>query len=180
MVAVLHNIRSVYNVGSIFRTADAAGIEKVYLCGVTPTPIDRFGRERRDFHKTALGAEKIVPWEYAPSTLPLLRRLKKEGYGIVAVEQDSRAVSIWKLGFQRKPSFQAPQKVVLVFGDEVQGLSAAILKRADRILEIPMFGKKESLNVSVAFGIVAYQLLREFRIYPATAGPRSRRGKIEE
>ncbi|MEK7479590.1 MAG: RNA methyltransferase [Patescibacteria group bacterium] len=163
MVAILHNIRSAHNVGSIFRTADAAGIEKLYLCGITPTPLDRFGRPRKDVAKVALGAEKSVPWEHCVSTARLLTRLKKEGYAIFAVEQSSGSVPYGEKEalrpvVQTRRAQGKNQNVVLVFGDEVRGLSPSILKRADRILEIPMFGKKESLNVSVAFGIVAYRL----------------------
>ncbi len=158
MVAVLHNIRSVYNVGSMFRTADGAGIEKMYLCGVTPTPLDRFGRPRKDMAKVALGAERNVSWEYYASTTRLLDGLKKEGYLIFAVEQDPRSVSVLRFGLQNVSRPNLDAHIALVFGDEVRGLSSAILRRADTILEIPMFGKKESLNVSVAFGIVAYRL----------------------
>ena len=161
MVVLLHNIRSAHNVGSIFRTADAVGIEKIYCCGITPAPLDRFGRFRKDFAKVALGAEKIVPWESCASTALLLGLLKRSGYTIFAVEQASGSISVLRFGLE---TFWRPnlELIALVFGDEVKGLSSPILKLADRILEIPMFGKKESLNVSVAFGIVAYRL-REFR-----------------
>lgn len=158
MLAILHNIRSAHNVGSIFRTADAAGIEKLYLCGITPTPLDRFGRPQKDVAKVALGAEKSVPWEHCVSTTRLLDRLKKEGFTIFAVEQDPRSVSVLRFGLKNVLRPNLKTHIALVFGDEVRGLSSAILKRADTILEIPMFGKKESLNVSVAFGIVAYRL----------------------
>jgi tRNA G18 (ribose-2'-O)-methylase SpoU len=150
MIAILDNIRSVHNVGSIFRTADGAGVEKIYCCGLTPTPLDRFGRVRKDFAKVSLGAEHAVPWEHVASTLRLVNALRKKGYAIYAVEQAKNSKLYWKLWNK------VPRKMVLVFGNEVHGLSSALLRRADTILELPMRGKKESLNVSVVFGIVAY------------------------
>ena len=152
MIAILADIRSSHNVGSIFRTADAAGVEKLYLCGVTPGPRDRYGRPNEKLLKVSLGAEKTVAWEHAASTARLIIRLKKEGWKIVALEQARGAKSIFKI----KPTRNS--KIVLIVGNEVEGISGAILKRADVIAEIPMFGKKESLNVAVAFGIAAYQL----------------------
>jgi 23S rRNA (guanosine2251-2'-O)-methyltransferase len=152
IVAVLSDIRSVHNVGSMFRTADGAGLEKLYLCGVTPLPLDRFGKVRSDFAKVSLGAEQWLSWEHCNSTLRLLTRLKKEGYAIFAVEQAPGSVPPWKV------SGRLPRKIALVVGNEVDGLSRAVLERAGKILEIPMYGKKESLNVGVAFGVVAYAL----------------------
>ncbi|MFA6364907.1 MAG: TrmH family RNA methyltransferase [Candidatus Paceibacterota bacterium] len=151
IIAVLHNIRSIHNVGSIFRTADAARVSKLYLCGITPAPLDRFGKTRQDFAKVSLGAEKTVAYESVRSILPLLTKLKKEGYVIVAVELVKGAVPYYSL---RRTLNN--KKIVLVLGNEVDGLSKSILTRTDIITEIPMQGKKESLNVSVAFGIVAY------------------------
>jgi len=154
MTVVLHNIRSVYNVGSIFRTADAAGIEKIYLCGITPAPVDRYGCLRQDFIKVSLGAEKSVEWEKFYSTSKLLGKLKKERYKILAVEQNKKSIPYYKLS----KSYVSNRKSCLVFGNEVNGLSPSVLKKADKILEIPMMGKKESLNVSVAFGIIAFHI----------------------
>ena len=151
MVVILDSIRSTYNVGSIFRTADAAGVEKIYLCGITPQPIDRFGRLRPQFTKVSLGAEKTVLWERVKSASALIDRLKKEKYHIIAVEQDRRAVAYTK--------FRAPKKTAVIFGNEVSGISNPILKKADKIIEIPMRGKKESLNVSVAAGIIMFSIL---------------------
>jgi 23S rRNA (guanosine2251-2'-O)-methyltransferase len=150
MVVVLHNIRSLHNVGSIFRTADAVGIEKIYLCGVTPRPLDEFGRVRSQLAKVSLGAEKYVSWDKIKSTTRLLDRLKKERYRVLAIEQHPKSV----IFSQAKKTKQ----IALILGSEVEGLPPPVLKKADQILEIPMFGKKESLNVSVAFGIVAYHL----------------------
>ncbi len=154
MIAVLDNIRSVHNVGSIFRTADGAGFEEIYLCGVTPTPVDRFGKLRGDFAKTALGAEKKVKWKYAPSTARVLNTLKKEGWHIIALEQAKGSVSYRKVKIPKKQK----EKTALVVGNEVKGIPKSVLKYADTIMEIPMRGKKESLNVSVSFGIAAYAL----------------------
>ncbi|TSC82906.1 MAG: tRNA/rRNA methyltransferase SpoU [Parcubacteria group bacterium Gr01-1014_19] len=154
MVAILHSVRSLHNVGSIFRTADAAGIEKLYLCGITPTPFDRFGAVRQQVGKVSLGAEKTVPWEKIASTTRLIDKLKKEGYKIFALEQSTKSIPYNKVGALTRQS-----RVALVVGHEVKGLPAAILKKADRILEIPMVGEKESLNVAVAFGIMAFRLI---------------------
>ena len=158
LVVVLHNIRSVHNVGSIFRTADATGVKKIYLCGITPTPIDRFGRPRKDFTKVSLGAEKSVEWEKvsARKINGLFRDLKSRKYEILAVEQSPRSILYYKHSVYERSCING---VALVLGNEVKGLPQPVLKRADRILEIPMRGKKESLNVAVAFGIVAFGLL---------------------
>jgi len=155
MVAILHNIRSLHNVGSMFRTADAAGIEKMYLCGITPTPLDRFGVVRQQVAKVALGAEKTVAWEAVRSTTALISKLKKEGYKVLAVEQAKNSTPYFKLKTSNL------KQIALIVGAEVKGLSAAILKKCDKVLEIPMHGKKESLNVAVAFGIVIFGLLNE-------------------
>ncbi len=155
IVVVLPDIRSTHNVGSIFRTADAAGVKKVYLCGITPQPIDQFGRKRQDISKVALGAEDYVPWEYVQSTIRLIGRLKKQGYTICAVEQSPKSIPYTAL----KASKTA--KLALIMGNEVEGLPKAILSRTDHILEIPMYGQKESLNVGVAFGVVVFGLLAE-------------------
>lgn len=154
MIAVLCDIRSIHNVGSMFRTADGAGIGKIYLCGITPTPLDRFGNVRSQFAKVALGAERSVAWEHAASAPALLKRLKKEGYLVFAVEQTKRSVPHRTVRLGNGDL----EKLAIVLGNEVAGLSPAVLALADKVLEIPMRGEKESLNVSVAFGIVAYHL----------------------
>lgn len=150
-IVVLHDIRSVQNVGSIFRTADALGIDKIYLSGFTPLPQDRFGRWRKDFSKTALGAEKTLSWEYIKNVSALLKKLKKEGFKIVAIEQDPTSCDYKKV--------KVTEKTLFMVGNEVEGLSKKILKEADIIAEIPMKGKKESLNVAVSFGIALYRIL---------------------
>jgi 23S rRNA (guanosine2251-2'-O)-methyltransferase len=156
MIVILENIRSLHNVGSIFRTADAFGIEKLYLCGITPSPLDRFGVVRGDVAKTALGAEKTVAWEQVEGASRLIDKLKKEGFKIFALEQSPNAVSLYKL---QANSYQLP-KVALILGAEVEGVSKTLLAKADTIVEIPMRGMKESLNVSVACGIAAFELTR--------------------
>lgn len=154
MRVILDNIRSLHNVGSIFRTADAVGIEKIYLCGITSEPTDRFGKLRGDFAKTALGAEKTVSWEKVSLTWRCIEKLKKEGFFVIALEQSLRAQNLFTTNLS-KFNFD---RLVLVVGNEVKGASGAVLDRADVVLEIPMVGKKESLNVAVAFGVAAYTL----------------------
>lgn len=149
-VLILHNIRSVYNTGAIFRTADALGISKIYLIGETPTPFDRFGRARKDFAKTALGSETTIPWEYTKTISPVLAKLKKEGFSIFAIEQDKESVDYKKV--------KITGNVACILGSETKGVPSPVLKKCDKILEIPMNGMKESLNVSVAAGIVLYRL----------------------
>ncbi len=147
-VVILHNIRSTHNVGSIFRTADGVGVQKIYITGYTPTPKDRFGREVKEIHKTALGAEKSVQWENTDIN-SILTQLKKEGFYITAIEQDPKAV--------RLPNYKRKhKKVAFILGNEIRGVSKALKEKCDNIVEIPMMGKKESLNVSTAAGIVLF------------------------
>lgn len=150
IVAVLHDVRSVHNVGSIFRTADAAGITKIFLCGITPSPFDRLRNLRPDFAKVALGAEKYTPWESAKEITAILSHLKKEGYSIFAAEQSKGSVPY--------DTVPVPNKIALILGNEVAGLPPSVLELADHVIEIPMMGKKESLNVAVAFGVLAFGL----------------------
>jgi 23S rRNA (guanosine2251-2'-O)-methyltransferase len=157
MIVILYNIRSLHNVGSIFRTADAAGVEKIYLCGITPAPIDEFGRPRLQLTKVSLGAEKYVKWEKVKSATRLIDKLKKENYKIFAIEQNKKSIPYYKVKISSNRLRLRP-RVALVLGNEVKGLPLSILKRADKILEIPMYGKKESLNVAVAFGVVVFHL----------------------
>jgi len=144
---ILHNIRSAYNVGSIFRTADAAGVNKIYLCGYTPTPAER------KVAKTALGAEQIVPWEQHKQSGRLLKQLRADGIWLIALEQAGKSENL----FQYKPPKN--KSVAIIVGHERRGLSKKVLAHADAMVEIPMHGKKESLNVSVAVGIALYQIL---------------------
>lgn len=143
---ILNNIRSAYNVGSIFRTADGAGITKIFICGISPTPNDA------KVTKTSLGAEKTVSWEYHKQTWRLLKKLKTQNPNlkVVGLEQTDKSTNIFKF----KPKFP----LVLIVGNEVRGLNKKILSYADKNIEIPMYGKKESLNVAVATGIALYQI----------------------
>ncbi len=147
---ILDNIRSIHNAGSIFRTSDALGINTIYLCGTTPTPVDRFGRDRKDLAKVALGAEKTIAWEYYEKTEDAIKKLKADGFQIVAIEQAENSVDYRKI--------KAKTNIALIMGEEVKGIQPEILKLCDGVAEIPMKGKKESLNVSVAFGVAAYAI----------------------
>jgi len=149
-VLILENIRSVHNVGSIFRTSDAVGVDKIYLTGHTPTPLDRFGRERSDLAKVALGAEKSVPWIYKEDIISLLEDLKNEGVNIVSLEQSDESINY--------KDFKPLKDTALVLGSETEGVSKEVLDKSDNIIEIPMRGEKESLNVSVSAGIALYAI----------------------
>ena len=149
-ILILPDIRSAINVGAILRTADAVGVDKVYLVGCTPRPTDQFGRIQKDIAKSALGAETWVPWEYKEKLIPLIKKLKKEGYEIVALELDENSIDYRKY----KPAL----KVALILGEEVKGIDKKTLKYCDKIIEIPMRGKKESLNVSVAAGVALFRI----------------------
>jgi 23S rRNA (guanosine2251-2'-O)-methyltransferase len=150
-ILIFHNIRSTQNVGAMFRTADAAGIDKIYLTGYTPTPVDRFDRKRKDIAKSALGAEEFVSWEQAGIN-PLLKKLKKDGFQVIAIEQDKKSVDYRKVRPREKNAF--------IVGSEVPGLPQNILKKCDIIAEISMQGRKESLNVSVSLGVALFQILK--------------------
>ena len=151
-IVILHNIRSAENVGAMFRTSDAAGIDKIYLTGYSPAPLDRFGRKRKDIAKSALGAEEFVSWEQKKSLPALMRSLRRAGFQIIAIEQDKKSVNYKKVKLQKRNAF--------IMGAEVTGIPKNILKLCDLIAEIPMHGKKESLNVSVALGIALFQILK--------------------
>jgi len=144
LCVVLNNIRSLHNVGTIFRTADGAGVEKIWLCGITGYP------PQGGIAKTALGAEEHVPWEYREDILVLVKELKKNGYQIVLLEQMQGSVS--------HDVFKAKAPVCLVIGNEVEGIAENLQSLSDAAIEIDMDGIKNSLNVSVAFGIAVYQL----------------------
>jgi 23S rRNA (guanosine2251-2'-O)-methyltransferase len=150
---ILHNIRSTHNVGSIFRTSDAAGISHIYISGYTPSPLDAFGRKRKDIAKVALGAEDIVSWEKITHVSKLLKDLKKENFKILALEQNRDSVDYKKI------KLKARSNTVIIVGNEVKGMSHSLLSHADTVIEIPMKGNKESLNVSVAFGIAIFRIL---------------------
>jgi 23S rRNA (guanosine2251-2'-O)-methyltransferase len=145
---IAHNIRSLYNVGSIFRIADAFGVTKIYLTGYTGTPGNPFHKKK--IAKVALGAENFIPWEHSESAQAVIRVLKKQKFSIIGLENNTKSVSLTKF----KPKFP----LALLLGEERQGIAKPLLKLCDKVVEIPMVGKKESLNVSVAFGIAAYKI----------------------
>lgn len=148
VVVVLADIRSAENVGAILRTADGAGASAVWLSGYTPAPVDRFGRPQQSIKKSALGAEEWVPWRAFHSHNECLEALKECGYAVVAVEQTPSAVPY--------TAYKVSRPTALVFGNEVEGVPDAFLDAADAHIDIPMRGRKESLNVSVAAGVVLY------------------------
>src|SRR3989344_9109745 len=150
---VCDNIRSLENIGSIFRTADAIGVTKIFLCGISGTP------PNHKISKTALGAEKTVPFEYKRQVGRLVDRLKKEKVYIVALEQDIKAVVYTKLFKTLPTGRQAGFPLALIIGNEVKGVYKKVLKKADKVVYLPMRGEKESLNVSVAFGVMGYYII---------------------
>lgn len=145
---ILEDIRSAYNVGAIFRTADATGVAKIFLVGYTPAPIDRFGRKQSEIEKTSLGASATVPWEQVATTKEIVERLQAAGVTVVAVEQAHNSVSL--------KGWHEPEQVAYIVGNEVDGVSKDTLTQVDVIVELPMVGLKESLNVSVTAGVILY------------------------
>jgi tRNA G18 (ribose-2'-O)-methylase SpoU len=151
IVLVLENVRSMHNVGSVFRTCDALGLEALYLIGYTPTP------PHRDIQKTALGATETVRWQHFESIEPALETLRQEGYQILAAEQAHGAT--WLHQFEPTTG----ERLAIVFGNEVTGVSDAVLTVADQCLEIPQVGSKHSFNISVSAGIIGWELARKLR-----------------
>ena len=151
VVVVLDNIRSMHNVGSVFRTADAFLIQGIYLCGYTPQP------PHRDIHKTALGATETVDWKYFQDIREALKKLKEEEYRIFAVEQVENSIPLQEMAQQHSG------KTVVVFGNEVSGVGEEALKFCDGSVEIPQWGMKHSLNISIAAGVVLWELARNYR-----------------
>lgn len=147
ILIVLDNIRSMHNVGSVFRTADAFLAEGICLCGYTPQP------PHRDIHKTALGATETVDWIYFPHTIDAVRQLKEQGYRIYGIEQTTRSISLEQFSI-------TGDKTALVFGNEVEGVDQEVLQLCDGCIEIPQLGMKHSLNISVAAGIVLWEMVR--------------------
>jgi len=142
---ICDNIRSLENIGSIFRTSDALGVSKIFLCGISGKP------PHHKISKTALGAEKTIPFEYYRQTGRLIDKLKRDKISIIALEQAKDAISCLK--------FKTKFPLALIVGNEVKGISKAILRKCDKVIELPMAGKKESLNVSVAFGVAGYHII---------------------
>jgi tRNA G18 (ribose-2'-O)-methylase SpoU len=148
---LLHNIRSTHNVGSILRTADAVGVKHVYISGYTPAPIDRFGRSRSDISKVSLGAENSVKWSVVDNVIIKIKELKSNKFCVVGLEQNEKSINYKK--------FNTKGKILLIVGNEVGGIEKEILNLCNEIIEIPMYGSKESLNVSVATGIALYSII---------------------
>lgn len=151
VVVVLDNIRSLNNVGSVFRSCDALRAAKIYLCGITPIP------PHRDIRKTALGAEDAVPWEYFENTTDVVDKLQKEGYKSFAVEQTEGSVMLHKIAFRKDGKF------AIIFGNEVKGVQQDVVNICSNCIEIPQEGTKHSLNISVSVGMVLWELYRQLR-----------------
>lgn len=151
LIIVLDNIRSLNNIGSVFRTSDAFLVEKVYLCGISATP------PHKDIHKTALGSTDTVEWEYVENTLDLIEQLKADQVIVASIEQAENATML--NDFTPQPN----QKYALVFGNEVKGVAQNVVSASDLILEIPQFGTKHSLNISVSYGIVVWDIFSKLK-----------------
>jgi len=149
---VLDNVRSMNNTGSAFRTCDAFRVEKLYLCGITAKP------PNKEIHKTALGATESVDWEYVDDTLSLIRELKSDGYTICSVEQTEGSTMLGDF------VFDADVKLVLIFGNEVNGVQQEVINESDFCIEIPQYGTKHSFNISVSVGIVLWELLKDKKL----------------
>ncbi len=147
VIAVLENVRSAYNVGSVFRTADAFLIEAIYITGYTAKP------PHKEIKKTALGAEETVTWKYFPSAKEAIHELKENGYRVFAVEQVENSISLEK--------FDAEDKVAVIFGNEVSGVEQSTIALCDGTLEIPQLGMKHSLNIATAAGVVLWEMVRK-------------------
>lgn len=156
IIVIAHDIRSCHNIGSLFRTAEGLNVEKLFLTGYTPYP-KKASDERlphlankieAQINKTALGSQKNLPWEYSEDITELLTKVKKQGYTIAALEQTKNSKSL--------PDYQPPEKIALILGNEVKGVASSVLKLADKHLEIPMFGQKESFNVVQAAAMALY------------------------
>lgn len=156
IIVILNNIRSNENVGSIFRTCDAAGVKKIFLCGYTPAPLDRFGRQNKALTKASLGAEKSVEWQKVENLKEAIEKLKIEKFKIIGIEQSKNSINYNEL--KNSKLVTQYSNLAFIFGNEVDGLSQEDLALCDTVAEIPMRGKKESLNVAVAVGIILYGL----------------------
>ena len=151
IIVILDNIRSLNNIGSVFRTADAFLIEKIYLCGITAKP------PHKDIHKTALGATDSVAWEYVEDTLEVVDNLQNQGIQVIAIEQVEDATELQDL------NFEADSKYAFVFGNEVKGVSQKVVSASNTVVEIPQFGTKHSLNISVSAGVVLWDAFSKLK-----------------
>jgi 23S rRNA (guanosine2251-2'-O)-methyltransferase len=152
LIIVLDNIRSLNNIGSVFRTSDAFLIEKIYLCGITATP------PHKDIHKTALGSTDTVDWEYVESTLELIEKLKAEGVNVISIEQAENAILLNDFTPKQQTTY------AIVFGNEVKGVSQSVVSASDMVIEIPQFGTKHSLNISVSAGVVVWDVFSKLKM----------------
>ena len=146
IIIILDNIRSLNNVGSVFRTSDAFLIEKIYLCGITAKP------PHKDIHKTALGSTETVDWEYEENTLNLVKKLKADGYRVASIEQAERATMLNAFKVESK------SKYAIIFGNEVKGVTQDVVSASDFVIEIPQFGTTHALNIAVSCGVVVWDL----------------------
>jgi 23S rRNA (guanosine2251-2'-O)-methyltransferase len=151
LIIILDNIRSLNNIGSVFRTSDAFLIEKIYLCGITATP------PHKDIHKTALGSTETVAWEYVENTLDLIEKLKAEKVKVIAVEQAENAIMLNDFNPEVQTTY------ALVFGNEVKGVSQQVVNASDVVIEIPQYGTKHSLNISVSAGVVIWDVFSKLK-----------------
>ena len=151
LIVILDNIRSLNNIGSVFRTSDAFLIEKIYLCGITAKP------PHKDIHKTALGSTESVDWEYVEDTLELVEKLKKEGIIIASIEQAENAIMLQDF----KP--KKDHKLAVIFGNEVKGVQQEVVSDSDYCIEIPQYGTKHSLNISVSCGVILWDLFSKLK-----------------
>jgi len=152
LIVILDNIRSLNNIGSVFRTCDAFAVEKIYLCGITAQP------PHKDIHKTALGATDSVAWEHVEDILSLINKLKADGVKIAAIEQAENSVMLQDFNPQKG------QKTAVIFGNEVKGVQQKVVDASDYCIEIPQFGTKHSLNISVSCGVVCWDLFKKMRL----------------
>jgi 23S rRNA (guanosine2251-2'-O)-methyltransferase len=152
VIIVLDNIRSLNNIGSVFRTSDAFLVEKIYLCGITATP------PHKDIHKTALGATESVDWEYFKDTVELVEKLKQEGVKIFSIEQAENSIMLENVDYQNDT------KYALIFGNEVKGVDQKVVDISDSVIEIPQYGTKHSLNISVSAGVVIWEFFKNLKI----------------
>ncbi|EKY16860.1 RNA methyltransferase [Capnocytophaga sp. oral taxon 326] len=153
LIVILDNVRSLNNIGSVFRTCDAFLIEKIYLCGITATP------PNKEIHKTALGATDSVAWEYEENTLSAVEKLKEQGAYIISIEQAENSTMLNDFEPNRN------QKYAIIFGNEVKGVEQEVVSASDEVIEIPQYGTKHSLNISVSAGIVIWELAMKIRKY---------------
>jgi tRNA G18 (ribose-2'-O)-methylase SpoU len=153
IIVVLDNVRSLNNIGSVFRTCDAFLIEKIYLCGITATP------PHKDIHKTALGSTETVDWDYVENIMDLVSRLKSENIKVISIEQAENTTML--NAFQP----EANMRYALVFGNEVKGVKQEVVSASDLVLEIPQFGTKHSLNISVSVGVVVWDVFAKLKVF---------------